>query len=97
MSTKSNEIINETLSIEGYYAKIKGDKGGETYCGISRVANPKWEGWKYVDKAKPLKWNQKVNNTTLDKLVQDFYLKSFYNPLKIESMDSIKISAHLYD
>lgn len=33
----------------GVYAWLPDDKGGETYAGISRVANPTWSGWTVVD------------------------------------------------
>ena len=36
-------------SNEGGYANVANDKGGETYCGISRVWHPEWGGWALVD------------------------------------------------
>jgi lysozyme family protein len=97
MTTKAKQIIDATLTIEGGYANVKGDRGGETYCGISRKNWPKWSGWSIVDKNKPLKWNQKINNLQLQTLVEEFYLTNFYNTMKIDSFDSLLISAHLYD
>ncbi len=47
-----NYIISTILSHEGGYANHPADKGGETYRGISRKANPNWEGWKYIDDVK---------------------------------------------
>jgi lysozyme family protein len=97
MTTKAKKIIDATLVNEGYYSYVSGDKGGETYCGISRKNWPKWAGWTLVDNAKPLKWNQKVNNSQLDTLVEEFYHTNFYTPLKLDKVDSLLISAHLYD
>jgi lysozyme family protein len=34
---------------EGYYSNQKGDIGGMTYGGVSRVYHPEWQGWKIVD------------------------------------------------
>lgn len=34
---------------EGGYANVANDKGGETYCGISRRWHPTWGGWLLVD------------------------------------------------
>lgn len=34
---------------EGGYANVLGDKGGETYMGISRVYWPSWPGWPVID------------------------------------------------
>ena len=45
-------IISNTLETEGYYVNDPSDSGGETYCGIARNSNPKWQGWKIVDKHK---------------------------------------------
>lgn len=37
---------------EGGYSNVKDDRGGETYKGLSRKANPTWEGWKTIDEVK---------------------------------------------
>jgi lysozyme family protein len=39
---------------EAGYANVAKDKGGETYCGISRVWHPTWPGWLMVDMWKAL-------------------------------------------
>lgn len=90
-------IINKTLEIEGYYVNDKADAGGETYCGIARNANPKWEGWKIVDKHKPLKWNQKIQDSALEQLVIDIYDAKYYQPIKADKIESDMIRTHLYD
>ena len=36
----------------GRYANSASDRGGETYCGISRVHHPSWGGWSLVDRAR---------------------------------------------
>lgn len=64
-----------TSTFEGGYANDPDDSGGETYRGISRVHNPKWPGWHYVDEAKKL-YNFPSNlkeNVTVDGLVVQFY------------------------
>lgn len=90
-------IISKTLETEGGYANVVGDAGGETYCGIARNANPKWEGWKIVDKYKPLKWNQKIQDSELEQLVIDVYDTKYYQPIKADRIDSDMIRTHLYD
>jgi len=37
---------------EGGYANVPGDKGLETYAGISRRFFPDWDGWPFIDKVK---------------------------------------------
>ena len=58
MMTNSNDDTNRnafsqafaaTMQHEGGYANVQGDKGGETYMGISRVYWPSWPGWPVID------------------------------------------------
>ena len=44
--------LASTLRFEGGYANSSKDSGGETYRGISRKANPDWEGWQTIDAIK---------------------------------------------
>lgn len=90
-------IISKTLETEGGYANVVGDAGGETYCGIVRNANPNWQGWKIVDKYKPLKWNQKIQNSELEQLVIEIYDSKYYQPIKADKINSDMIRTHLYD
>lgn len=94
---KKEAIISKTLEIEGFYVNDPKDAGGETYCGIARNANPKWEGWKIVDAHKPLKWNQKIQDAELDRLVIEVYDTKYYQPIKADKIDSDMIRVHLYD
>lgn len=94
---KKEVIISKTLETEGGYVNVVGDAGGETYCGIARNSNPKWEGWKIVDKYKPLKWNQKIQDSELEQLVIEIYDTKYYQPIKADKIDSDMIRTHLYD
>ncbi len=40
-----------TLSAEGLFSNVVGDKGGITFKGIARTYNARWDGWRIVDKA----------------------------------------------
>lgn len=90
-------IISKTLETEGYYVNDKLDSGGETYCGIARNSNPNWKGWKIVDAHKPLKWNQKIQDSELERLVIEIYDSKYYQPIKADRIDSDMIRTHLYD
>lgn len=90
-------IISKTLETEGYYVNDPSDSGGETYCGIARNSNPKWEGWKIVDTHKPLKWNQKIQDSELERLVIEIYDTKYYQPIKADRIYSDMIRTHLYD
>ncbi|MTI29475.1 glycosyl hydrolase 108 family protein, partial [Xanthovirga aplysinae] len=65
-----------------YYANLAGDKGGETYGGISRVYWPEWRGWRIIDEYKnkygPLTNNQRIDNSELDRQIKDFYYSNFW-------------------
>ena len=43
--------FKRTEKFEGanVWSRIDGDSGKETWSGISRAANPRWEGWKLLD------------------------------------------------
>ena len=94
---KSHILISMILRNEGGYWMDPDnlDSGGETYCGISRVNFPKWEGWKIIDKFKPLKRGQII--TTVKDLVEQFYKDNFYDKCKIDDISNIYISSHLLD
>lgn len=101
MTERATKLIDMVLSHEGGYSsgsekQTKGDKGKETYCGISRVYNPNWKGWAIVDKYKPIKYNTIINDNTLKQYVRDYYYSTYYTPLKCDSFDSLMIAGHLF-
>jgi lysozyme family protein len=81
-----NDALNIVLSHEGGYANVPGDRGGETYRGISRVNWPNWPGWQIVDQNKPLKNNQVIKNTLLDNLVSIFYKIQFWDAIEADKL-----------
>lgn len=62
-----------TLGLEGAGKRTvdPNDPGGETYSGISRRYNPKWEGWVFIDKS---------DYESAYKLVKSFYLNNYWIP-----------------
>jgi len=79
------EIIDLVLKQEGFYnnnfgyisaaeAKEIGDRGGETYGGISKRAHPNWEGWAIINKSETL--------PDLTEMVIDFYDKNYYSKVE---------------
>ena len=44
--------FDKLIFTEGGYVNDPDDAGGETYLGISRKHNPKWDGWKKIDSFK---------------------------------------------
>lgn len=82
---------------EGGYSNVASDTGGETYKGISRKWHPKWEGWKVVDKNKPLKRNQIIKDSALDAMVEKFYKKEFWDVISGDSIEDQYSANTLYD
>lgn len=97
MTVKQIKLTDIILKHEGGYVNIDGDKGGETYMGVSRKSNPKWNGWSILDQYKPLKYNQKVKDRDLDTLVKRLYSNKFYEPLRIEEIKDMNLAAQLFD
>lgn len=75
-STFASQILPFTIKSEGGYANVTGDRGGETYRGISRKNWPNWEGWAIIDKKKPLAHNQIVPD--MEQAVSRFYFDNFF-------------------
>lgn len=101
MTDRAIKLIDMVLSHEGGYSsgnekQTKGDKGKETYRGISRVYNPRWDGWKIVDKYKPIKYNAIIKDAKLEASVRQYYYNTYYTPLKCEQFTSLLIAGHLF-
>lgn len=47
----TDQQFDQILAVEGRYACLVGDTGGETYGGVSRNNHPDWSGWEIVDRA----------------------------------------------
>ncbi len=45
------QAYDKMMEDEGGYVlhEVQGDRGGQTYAGIARKMNPKWEGWQHID------------------------------------------------
>ena len=90
------------IALEGGYANVATDRGGETYRGISRRFWPDWEGWMLVDSLKePGDSNSDINETLensgdLAIKVQAFYRKNFWEPLNCDLLPEL-IAEELFD
>lgn len=71
-----------TIWREGGYSNDPVDPGGETYCGISRRAWPKWEGWALIDAIKrknPANLEQALSESrAVTTAVASFYRSTFW-------------------
>lgn len=95
------DILPVTLEHEGGYANVVGDKGGETYCGISRVNNPKWQGWAIIDAKKKLfsngkiPWNKKFPE--LLPLVMPYYWDNYFVNAGFNKLNHVGLALNLFD
>lgn len=81
--------------IEGGYANVSGDQGGETYAGITRKNFPAWSGWSVIDsKPHPIKNNTKYPE--LDTAVENFYL-GMYNDNNFNKIVNQNVADILFD
>ncbi|RSK24184.1 glycosyl hydrolase 108 family protein [Hymenobacter metallilatus] len=84
---------------EGGYAKILGDKGGETYMGIARNSHPNWTGWRIIDAVKATRhmyWNEYIDNAELKQMVVNFY-RATWNQMLGDGIRSQPVANLYYD
>ena len=85
---------------EGGYANVSGDKGGETYAGITYKNYPDWKGWPIVESKKKLFNGGVIPNNKkfpeLTPLVQKFYL-DLWNSNNFDKIKNNEVAAILYD
>lgn len=93
------EAYKRTCQFEGGYVNDKSDSGGETYKGISRKNNPKWNGWIVIDayKKKASFPKNLDSNDELQQLVKDCYRKNYWETISGDSLTNQKVANDLYD
>lgn len=91
-----DQIISDTLNLEGAVADVKGDRGGYTAFGISRRYWPGWKGWDIIDAmiaaGKPV-----TLTPQLRALVIKFYVDEFWIKMKLGACESAYIAQVLFD
>lgn len=96
---KFNLAFSKMLSHEGGYVNDPDDLGGETYKGIARNSHGSWIGWYQIDqsKSKPNFPKSLEANTKLQNLVEQFYLDTFWQPLKADQIQNQTSAASVFD
>lgn len=87
----------KTNRSEGGFANDPDDRGEETYAGVSRKFYPKWEGWPIIDRYKPLKHGQLINDFKLESAIRTFYYKNYWQPINGDAIEDQAIAEKLYD
>lgn len=67
-----------------------GDRGGQTYAGISRIYHPDWEGWALIDRGD-------FDNPTLTRLVVEFYYENFWVPVGAHKIENDTVAFSMFD
>jgi lysozyme family protein len=93
-----DRAYSKLLIVEGGYSNRKTDRGGETFCGISRVHHPDWPGWAMVD-GHLQRGRSKADLTKSEFLmaqVKSFYHLQFWNALWCDQLPP-RIAGELFD
>ncbi len=84
-----DEALRHTLTFEGGYADVPGDRGGETFRGISRNNWPAWAGWDLIDQVKRSGVRRAKDidaafrmDAEMEMLVASFYRDNFWEPFE---------------
>jgi len=74
---------------EGGYVlhEVPGDRGGQTYAGIARKMNPRWDGWALIDRREPVP----------AQLVRDFYRHQYWDTIAGDRLSSQVIAQSIFD
>lgn len=95
------DAYKKVLNNEGIYSNDPDDAGGETYKGISRKANPNWDGWISIDaikKAHPTTFKGILKKTPeLEKKVQDLYKDKYWNCFELDDVPSQLVAEQMFD
>lgn len=63
------------------------DRGGQTYAGIARNANPRWPGWAVVD----------GGGMPSAEDVRSFYRANYWTPARLDEVADDRIASTLFD
>lgn len=95
------DAYKKVLNNEGIYSNDPDDAGGETYKGISRRANPNWDGWIYIDaikKSHPTTFKGILKKTPeLEKKVQDLYKDKYWDCFELDDVPNQLVAEQMFD
>lgn len=107
MTNSFEAAYNHTAPLEGGYVNDPKDRGGETYCGISRKFWPNWAGWAKIDVYKQMYPNTSSFSADqfikalradewLETQVKLFYKENFWDECQCEWMPH-EVAKEVYD
>ena len=96
-----DEEFEKVILVEGGYTDNPDDAGGETYLGISRKNNPKWDGWISIDQLKkyhPKDFKKLLKQTSeLTAKAKRLYKENYWDVLELDDIPSQGIAHQLFD
>lgn len=93
------QALIQLLKNEGGYVNDTQDSGGETYKGIARKYNSKWEGWVDIDlaKMKPNFPQSLESSEALKNKVSDFYEVNYWDRVRGDDIVSQRVAFAIFD
>lgn len=87
--TAFNLAFERMIVNEGGYklTVVEGDRGGMTFAGISRRANPRWEGWLDID----------AGGRPDAQAVRHFYFANYWTPLSLSDVQVPQVATTIFD
>ncbi|MBN2123540.1 MAG: hypothetical protein JW821_04555 [Deltaproteobacteria bacterium] len=98
-----DEAFQRTAAMEGGYVDDPDDAGGETYKGIARRFNPRWEGWRIIDDLKAAGDSKKEflkkldGHKDLQEGVRSFYKQQFWDKFWGDEIPVQALAEELFD
>ena len=89
----------KVINNEGGYVNDPKDPGGETYKGIARNMNSKWDGWTLIDlqKKQPNFPKNLDSNVDLQEKVEAFYQVNYWDKIKGDDIINEDIAFSIFD
>jgi lysozyme family protein len=66
---------------------VKNDRGGQTFAGIARKANPNWEGWDLIDRG----------DKPPVEMVRKFYKKTYWDAMRLDEVLQKEVARTMFD
>lgn len=91
--------FSATIKAEGGYVNDPQDPGGETYKGIARKMNSKWDGWIIIDMMKKER-NFPANldgNSQLQEKIKTFYEINYWDKIRGDDISNQHIAESIFD
>jgi lysozyme family protein len=87
------------LKNEGGYSFDPADPGGETYKGIARNINSKWDGWVLIDlQKKKAGFPASLDaNVDLQEKIEHFYRANYWDRLQADKITDDSIATSIFD